>query len=691
MSLAKSLHIHMPADTHHAVVAAEQTMQRIIEAITPAVGPDFFRSLAQHLTNVCHVDFACIVMVDQADQATGRAIAASHKGVLVDDISYDLRGTPCENVLGGDFKHHSRDVQRAFPTDQWLVDMGIDSYMGMPLHGSGGKPLGLIALLHTQPIDRPAQAETILKVVTSRVAAELERQMAEQALRDSEARHRAILESSLDGVVVFRVSGEILEFNAAAEAMFGRRREEVIGLNVADIIMPETLRNAHDRSLVHYVERETHGGIAERVEMPAMRADGTEFRVEVSLVPIDESRQLLSAAIRDITDRLKLEEQLRQSQKLHAIGQLAGGVAHDFNNLLTIVLGYTEAMLLDIGPSHPMFEAATQIHDAGERAALLTRQLLLFGRKAILEPHPVDVNAVIQHTGAMLRRLIGEDVTFATVLAPALPLTQIDRSQIEQVIVNLCLNARDAMPRGGRITIETRSRSFNEHYSRLHPPHKPGDFLELLVSDTGMGMTPDVVGHLFEPFFTTKGPGKGTGLGLATVYGILQQAGGFVTVETMPGIGSTFRVYLPSIERNEPQPPAPKRPAPSVGRETVLLVEDEDAVRRLARLSLERHGYNVLEAAGGEEAILLSETYRGPIDVLVTDVVMAGMHGGEVSERLRASRPTLKVLFMSGYNDDAVVRSGLVDPPTAFLQKPFDSRILATRIREVLGTSDARQ
>jgi two-component system, cell cycle sensor histidine kinase and response regulator CckA len=556
----------MPGDTHRAVAAAEQTMQRIIEAITPVIGSDFFRSLARHLTNVCHMDFA-------------------------------------------------------------------------------------------------------------------ERRMAEQALRDSEARHRAILESSLDGVVVFRASGEILEFNAAAEAMFGRRREDVIGLNVADIIMPEALRHAHDRSLVQYVERETNGVIAERVEMPAVQADGKEFRVEVSLVPIDESRQLLSAAIRDITDRLKLEEQLRQSQKLQAIGQLAGGVAHDFNNLLTIVLGYTEAMLLDIGPSHPMFEAATQIHDAGERAALLTRQLLLFGRKAILEPHPVDVNAVIQHTGAMLRRLIGEDVTFATVLAPSLHLTQIDRSQIEQVIVDLCLNARDAMPRGGRITIETRSRSFSEHYSRLHPPHKPGNFLELSVSDTGTGMTPDVVEHLFEPFFTTKGPGKGTGLGLATVYGILQQAGGFVTVETMPGIGSSFRVYLPSIERTEPQPPAPKRLAPSVGRETVLLVEDEDAVRRLARLSLERHGYNVLEAAGGEEAILLSETYPGPIDVLVTDVVMAGMHGGELSERLRARRPTLKVLFMSG----------LVDAPTAFLQKPFDSRILATRIREVLGTSDARQ
>ena len=666
-------------------------MQRIIEAITPVIGPDFFRSLARHLTSVCHVDFSCVVMVDPADLTRGRTIAASHKGVLLDDFSYDLRGTPCESVVTGTFRHHVTQVQRAFPTDQWLVDMGIDSYMGMPLFGSGGKPLGLIALLHTRPIVQASQAETVLKVVTARVAAELEREMAEQALRNSEARHRAILESSLDGVVVFRADGEILEFNAAAEAMFGRRREDVIGLNAADVIMPEALRQAHDRNLVRYVERQTDGAITERVEMPAVRADGTEFRVEVSLVPIDESRQLLSAAIRDITDRLKLEEQLRQSQKLHAIGQLAGGVAHDFNNLLTIVLGYTETILSDIGPSHPMFEAATQIHDAGERAALLTRQLLLFGRKAILEPRPVDLNAVIQHTGGMLRRLIGEDVTFATVLAPALPLTQIDRGQIEQVILNLCLNARDAMPRGGRITIETRGRTYDEHYSRLHPPHKPGQFLELSVTDTGTGMTPDVVEHLFEPFFTTKGPGRGTGLGLATVYGILQQAGGFITVETTPAAGSTFRVYLPSIEPGESQPSAPRAVPPSVGRETVLLVEDEDAVRRLARLSLERHGFTVLEAAGGDEAIQLSETFQGTIDILVTDVVMAGMNGREVSERLRASRPGLKVLYMSGYNDDAVVRSGLGEAPTAFLQKPFDSRILATRIREVLGPPTARQ
>jgi PAS domain S-box-containing protein len=679
------------ARTSSAVATAELTMQRIVEAITPVIGPDFFRSLARHLTDTCHVDFASVVMVDQDDPTRGQTIGASHKGVLLDDLSYDLRGTPCEHVVGGKFRHHPTKVQALFPDDLWLVKMGIDSYMGMPLFGTGGKPLGLIALLHTRPIPHPGQAETILKVVTARVAAELERELAEQALRDSEARHRAILESSLDGVVVFRANGEILEFNAAAEAMFDRRREDVIGLNAGDIIMPASLREAHGRSLVHYVERQTNGTINERVEMSAARADGTEFRVEVSLVPIAGSRQLLSASIRDITDRLKLEEQLRQSQKLQAIGQLAGGVAHDFNNLLTIVMGYTEAILTDIEPSHPMFEAATQIHDAGERAALLTRQLLLFGRKAILEPRPVDLNAVIQHTSTMLRRLIGEDVTLATILAPGLTRIQIDRGQIEQVILNLCLNARDAMPRGGRITIETRSTAFGEHYCRTHPSHLPGEFLELSVTDTGTGMTPEVVEHLFEPFFTTKGPGKGTGLGLATVYGIVQQAGGFITVETTPGLGSVFRVFLPSIVSVESQPNVPQAPPPTPGREMVLLVEDEDAVRRLARLSLERHGYTVMEAASGEEALTLSDSYAGTIDILVTDVVMAGMSGREVSEWLRSSRPELKVLFMSGYNDDAVVRNGVGDTPTAFLQKPFDSRILATRIREVLGPSVAQQ
>ena len=536
----------------------------LIEAITPVTGPDFFRSLADHLTDTCQVDYACVVMLDESEAMQGRTIALSRRGQPVEDLSYDLRGTPCEEVAGKAFFHWPTRVQEQFPLDTALVDMGVDSYMGIPLFTTSRTPLGLIALLHSTPIDEPELARTILHVLAPRVTAELERTLAERALRDSEA-------------------------------------------------------------------------------------------------------------------------QLRQSQKLHAIGQLAGGVAHDFNNLLTVIMGYADAILAEVEATHPLFDAARHIRDAGERAALLTSQLLHFGRKAILEPRPLDLNTVIQNTGGMLRRLIGEDVIVTTVLAPQLSLARIDRGQIEQVIVNICLNARDAMPQGGRITIETRNISFDEQYCRSHPACKPGQFIELSIGDSGTGMTPEVMSHLFEPFFTTKGPGKGTGLGLATVYGIVQQAGGFITVDSRLGTGSMFNVFVPAIAAEQSKAGVERLAPLPRGRETVLLVEDEHGVRRLARLSLERHGYTVLEASSGREAIELSDTYEGDIDVLLTDVVMPEINGREVSERLRERRPTLKVLFMSGYNDDAVVRHGVVDSPAAFLQKPFDARTLATKVRDVLG------
>jgi PAS domain S-box-containing protein len=535
----------------------------LIEAITPVTGPDFFRSLADHLTETCHVDYACVVSLDANDPMKGQTIAMSHRGRPIEDISYDLRGTPCEEVAGKDFVHWRSGVQQQFPHDTALVEMGAESYMGIPLFAADRTPLGLIALIHSSPLDEPDRARTILNVLAPRVTAELERTLAERALRESEA-------------------------------------------------------------------------------------------------------------------------QLRQSQKLHAIGQLAGGVAHDFNNLLTVIMGYADAILSDMDASHPVLEAGRHIHDAGERATLLTRQLLHFGRKAILEPRAVDLNTAIRNTGDMLTRLIGEDVSLVARLAPSLSLASVDRGQLEQVIVNLCLNARDAMPQGGRILIETKDVSVDEQYCRLHPAHKPGAFVELSIADTGTGMTPDVMSHLFEPFFTTKGQGKGTGLGLATVYGIVQQAGGFITVDSRPGHGSVFRVFMPAIAAQEPRPSITLGPPPR-GSETVLLVEDEDGVRRLARLSLERQGYTVLEADGGHEAIELANTYQGPIQILLTDVVMPGLNGREVSERLLARRPDLKVLFMSGYNDDAVVRHGIVGSPAAFLQKPFDLRTLATKLRDVLG------
>ena len=371
-----------------------------------------------------------------------------------------------------------------------------------------------------------------------------------------------------------------------------------------------------------------------RETVMARHADGTVSHVLGALIDVTEIKHSTQAerALRDS------EAQLRQSQKLHAIGQLAGGVAHDFNNLLTVIMGYADTILANVESSHRLFEAASHIRDAGERAALLTRQLLHFGRKAILEPRALDFNTAIRNSGTMLGRLIGEDVSVVTVLAPSLSLARVDRGQFEQVIINLCLNARDAMPQGGRITIETKNASFDEHDCRIHPAYKPGEFVELSIADTGTGMIAEVMSHLFEPFFTTKGQGKGTGLGLATVYGIVQQAGGFITVDSRPGCGSVFRVFVPTIAEQEPRAPVELGPPPH-GRETVLLVEDEDGVRRLARLSLEQHGYTVLEANGGRAAIELSDAHDGPIALLLSDVVMPELNGREVSERLLARRP----------------------------------------------------
>jgi nitrogen-specific signal transduction histidine kinase len=387
-----------------------------------------------------------------------------------------------------------------------------------------------------------------------------------------------------------------------------------------------------------------------------------------------------------VTARGHLEAQLRQSQKMQAIGQLAGGVAHDFNNLLTVINGHSEMLLMErTDPDDSVRRELTAIRDAGERATHLTRQLLLFSRKAVLEPRILDCNTLVRHTIEMLRRLIGEDVTVATVLSPSLYRIRADASQMEQVVMNLSLNARDAMSSGGTLTIETRTVAFDAEYCRLHPDHKIGHFVQLVVSDTGCGMTPHVRAHLFEPFFTTKGPGKGSGLGLATVYGIVHESGGFITVATEAGSGTTFCVFLPALPDDVPV----ARPARSdrghlAGRETVLLVEDEDGVRHIAKVTLEMYGYTVIEAASGADAIRLVESRTVPLQLLLTDVVMPGMSGRQLADAIRVLYPDCRVVFMSGYNEDAVVHHGLDHTTHAFLQKPFTPLVLARKLRDVL-------
>jgi len=408
----------------------------------------------------------------------------------------------------------------------------------------------------------------------------------------------------------------------------------------------------------------------------------------------------LSTIARDTTERKKLEGQLRQAQKMEAVGRLAGGIAHDFNNLLTVINGYSELVFQSLAGVEPLTEMVQQVRQAGERAAVLTRQLLAFSRKQVLTLAPVDLNVVILEMESMLRRLIGEDLELLVETQPGLNLVMVDRGQMEQVILNLAVNARDAMPQGGRLVLATANRridapatSLTNGTSERSGTLLPGDYVELRVQDTGCGMDAVTLAHAFEPFFTTKEVGKGTGLGLATVYGIVEQSGGHVSIESRVGQGTTFHILLPRSSETEivDQPPTDGADQRR-GRETVLLVEDEEAVRHLARRTLRHRGYQVLEAANGQDALAIAEQHRAPIDLLLTDVIMPRMGGRELAGRLRGTCAGLRVLFTSGHaNDDGLGRV-MQGEHTAFLAKPFTSLELSRKVRELLdqGTSGSK-
>jgi two-component system cell cycle sensor histidine kinase/response regulator CckA len=395
--------------------------------------------------------------------------------------------------------------------------------------------------------------------------------------------------------------------------------------------------------------------------------------------------------VTDVTERRGMEEQLRQSQKLEAVGRLAGGVAHDFNNLLTAILGGAQLLADGLAPSSPLRQEALEIQEAGRKAALLTRQLLAFGRKQAARPVVVDLGEIVTGLDRMLRRLIGEDVELVTAARPGAGCVRADPGQIEQVIVNLAVNARDAMPAGGRLTIETANVELGEDVTRRHAEAKPGPHVMLAVSDTGVGMTPEVRSHLFEPFFTTKRQGEGTGLGLSTVYGIVKQCGGEIGVCSEPGKGTVFKIYFPRVAAPaEPIAPAPAPRGAARGTETVLVVEDEVMVRTLAVRVLRQAGYDVLEAGDGEEALRLAAGAKDrKIELMVSDVVMPHMGGPELAQRLRAERPDLRVLLMSGYTDRAGDVEAQLGARTAFLSKPFASSELLRKVREVLDRHDA--
>lgn len=495
---------------------------------------------------------------------------------------------------------------------------------------------------------------------------------------------QGMLECAVDAVIVMSHDGRVVDFNAAAERTFGYTRAQAVGRTVAELVVPPRLREQHQAGLARYLAGGPPRVMGGHVELPAVRSSGEEFPAEVSLARVPGSEPpVFVAYVRDVTERKRLEQQLLQAQKMESVGRLAGGIAHDFNNILTAILGYADLLLEDMGDA-PWRTDVGEIKRSAERAAMLTRQLLAFGRRQILVPQVVDVNTLIADLERMLVRLIGEDIGLSTELAGDLRLVSVDPGQLTQAVMNLVVNARDAMPHGGKLLIETKNIHLDETYAASRDDVAAGDYIMVAVSDTGIGMNDAVKAHLFEPFFTTKERGQGTGLGLSTAYGIVKQSGGHIAVYSEPARGSTFRIYLPPTTEPLGAPASsPGEPARG-GRETVLLVEDEAPVRELARRVLKSHGYVVLEASTAEGGRQLWHEHSPRIDLLFTDVVLPGASGPDLARALQDERPDLRVLYTSGYTETAIVHRGVLDPRTPYLQKPFAPSALAHKVREVL-------
>ena len=514
-----------------------------------------------------------------------------------------------------------------------------------------------------------------------------ERKQASEALRLSELSFRSVIENAPYGIYRAKAGGEMVLVNPALQKMLGyESQESLLRVNLASDVFRDPLEHQEMNDLMAH--QETFAD----VEVEWKRKGGAPITARCTgwlVKDAGERADYFGVFAEDVTEKRVLESKLRAAHKMEAIGRLSGGIAHAFNNILGVIIGYSQALKKGLPAGSPLIEHAEEIEKAGQRAASLTRQLLAFSRQQLLTPAVLNLNSLISEMHKLLTRLVGDDIELAVELDPTLGRVKADQGQIEQVLMNLALNARDATPHGGAVVITTSNATLDETYPLHHPGSKPGEYVKVSVTDTGTGIDPETLGHIFEPFFTTKERGKGTGLGLSTVYGIVKQGGGYIWVDSQVGRGSSFEVYLPSINEpvSVPEPPRPalgKLPAKETVTETVLLVEDAEALRKLTHTLLEQNGYRVLAAADGAEALRIVGGHPDRIDLVLTDVIMPGLNGQALATRLEALRPGLKVLYMSGYTDRVLLERGTLASGTNLLHKPFTEDSLIRKIREVL-------
>ncbi len=609
--------------------------------------------------------------------------AVSRRIFDVNPFLVHLLGYQREELIGKELWEIGlfRDIEANKDAFLMLQEKCYVRYDDLPLSAKDGHSIDVEFVSNVYDVGHTRVIQCNIRDITGR----------KRAADDLQLRDRAI-RAATQGLLITdacKLDHPIVYVSPGFERMTGYSSEEVLGRNCRLLQGKDT-----DPGEVSRIHKAVETGESCSVELLNYRKDGSQFWNELSISPVRDAAGGLTHFVgvqADVTARRSLEDQFRQSQKMEAIGQLAGGVAHDFNNLLTVINGYGELLLESLPAGDPSRESIREIVGAGGQAAGLTRQLLAFSRKAIIEPKALDLKVVVADVERMIRRIVGEDIHLAVANDPEAGEVKADPGQIEQVILNLVVNARDAMPRGGRLTIEVRNAILDETYTRTHADTRPGPYVLLAVTDSGCGMDIATLARIFEPFFTTKG-NLGTGLGLATVHGIVRQSGGHVAVYSEVGHGTTFKVYLPRIEkqRSAPKPPSDRSVMPR-GGETILMVEDDDGVRALTRLIVQGSGYTVLEARDGVEAVRLAEEHGGPIDLLITDVVMPKMDGREVAGRVLELHPEVKVLFLSGYTNDAIVRHGILHETVNFLQKPFSPVSLAVKIRTILNSSTANR